>query len=84
MKETLQNYTEQEFLELLIESESIDFYDDLLEELIDFFNGKISHPRGSALLTQPSIVGIDDTSEAIIAEIKRCYAEQGLKCFKDC
>lgn len=83
MKSSLQDYTELDFLNLLIDSEKDDFDDELLDELVDFFNSVIRHPKGSALLTHPSMVGIDDTPEAIIVELKRWYSEQGLPCFKE-
>lgn len=83
MKNKLQDYTESEFLQLLLASEELDFRDDDLDYLVIFFNEKINHPKGSALLTHPTMLGIEDSSEAIIEELKRWYKEQGKLCFKD-
>lgn len=83
MKNKLQDYTESEFLQLLLASEELDFSDDDLDELVNFFNEKINHPKGSALLTHPTMLGIEDSSDAIIGELKRWYKEQGRPCFKD-
>lgn len=83
MKNKLQDYTESEFLQLLLASEELDFSDDDLDYLVIFFNEKINHPNGSALLTHPTMLGIEDSSEAIIEELKRWYKEQGKLCFKD-
>ncbi|MBD1574811.1 hypothetical protein HC725_16305 [Vibrio sp. S17_S38] len=49
MKNKLQDYTESEFLQLLLASEELDFSDDDLDDLVNFFNEKINHPKGSAL-----------------------------------
>lgn len=83
MKNKLQDYTESEFLQLLLASEELDFSDDDLDELVNFFNEKINHPKGSALLTHPTMLGIEDSSEAIIEELKSWYTENGQPCFKD-
>ncbi|MDD1793922.1 bacteriocin immunity protein [Enterovibrio sp. ZSDZ42] len=83
MKNSLLDYTEQEFLDLLVNSYDDDFPDDDLDRLVYFFNQSIAHPRGSSLLTHPTIVGIEDSPEAIIAELKRWYTEQGKPCFKE-
>ncbi|MGC9462369.1 bacteriocin immunity protein [Vibrio genomosp. F10] len=83
MRNSLQEYTESEFLELLVRSEEIDFGDKELEALVVFFNEKIEHPNGSTLITHPTMLGIEDSSEAIIAELKRWYDEKGKACFKD-
>ena len=83
MKNKLQDYTESEFLQLLLASGELDFSDDDLEDLVIFFNEKINHPKGSSLLTHPSMVGIEDSPEAIIEELKRWYTENGQDCFKD-
>ncbi len=85
MKNSLQDYTEQEFLDELTKIlDDDDKYDpSLIDDLVEYFNTKIAHPSGSALITHPSHVGIDDTTDAIISEIKRWYAEQGLECFKN-
>ncbi|TOH16460.1 bacteriocin immunity protein [Vibrio parahaemolyticus] len=81
MKNNLQEYTELEFLDLL--ARSMDFDEKESDEVVCFFNEKIKHPKGSALLTHPSMLGLEDTPESIINEIKRWYASQGLPCFKE-
>ncbi|GAB7229897.1 bacteriocin immunity protein [Vibrio rotiferianus] len=83
MKNRLQDYTESEFLQLLLASEELDFSDEGLDDLVNFFNEKVDHPKGSALLTHPTMLGIEDSSEAIIEELKRWYTEKGQPCFKD-
>lgn len=83
MKSGLLDYTEKEFLALLLSAEDDDFPDDELDKLVYFFNKSTAHPRGSALLTHPTMVGIEDSPEAIIAELKRWYSEQGMPCFKE-
>lgn len=83
LKAKLKDYTESEFLQLLLASEELDFSDDDLDESVNFFNEKINHPKGNALLTHPTMLGIEDSSEAIIEELKRWYHEKGQSCFKD-
>lgn len=80
LKAKLKDYTEPEFLQLLLASEELDFSDD---DLVNFFKEKINHPKGNALLTHPAMLGIEDSSEAIIEELKRWYHEKGQSCFKD-
>ncbi len=83
MKNSIQEYTEKEFLELLFESESDNYSAEDLDDLVVFFNEKIGHPSGSDLIMYPTSIEIEDTPESIVREIKRWYAEQGIKCFKD-
>ncbi|MCG9749552.1 bacteriocin immunity protein [Vibrio brasiliensis] len=82
MKNSLQEYTESELLGLLVKSEGIDFGEKELDELVDFFNEKIEHPSGSDLITPPTMLGIEDSSEAVIQELKRWYENKGIQCFK--
>ncbi|KDM90417.1 bacteriocin immunity protein [Photobacterium galatheae] len=82
MKNELIQYTEQDFLGLVKEPYDENCDDQLVEELLVFFNEMIRHPKGSVLITHPMMCGIEDSPEAVIAELKRWYAEQGLPCFK--
>ncbi|QUJ69550.1 bacteriocin immunity protein (plasmid) [Photobacterium sp. GJ3] len=82
MMRKLNDYKELEFLTVLKTVYSDDRDDALLEDVVYYFNSEITHPEGSALLTHPSLVGIEESPEAVIAELKRWYAEQGLPCFK--
>lgn len=77
----LSEYTESEFLELLKETMTANEKDAIT--LVVWFGENISHPNGSGLITHPSMCGIEDTPEAMVAEIKRYYVEQGLPCFKE-
>ncbi len=83
MKNSLQEYTEKEFLQLLFESEYDNYPTEDLDNLVIFFNEKIAHPSGSDLIMYPTSIEIEDTPKSIVREIKRWYDEQGLKCFKD-
>ena len=81
IKNSLDEYTETEFLNLLIETES-GCPPEVIDKLVYFFKYNIKHPDGSDLLMYPTRCGIEDSSEAVISELKRWYAEQGLPCFK--
>ncbi|HBC3835328.1 bacteriocin immunity protein [Vibrio parahaemolyticus] len=83
MLNNLYDYTESEFLKLLVESETDDYDPSKLDELVLFFNETVKHPDGSDLLMYPSSCGIEDNPNAVIAELKRWYASQGLPCFKE-
>ncbi|MBD8514573.1 bacteriocin immunity protein [Photobacterium sp. CAU 1568] len=76
------DYTEAEFQILLDKIYAENRDDNLLDEVVYYFNSEIIHPEGSALLTHPTMIGIEDSPEAVISELKRWYAEQGLPCFK--
>ncbi len=82
MKNNLLNHTENEFLKLIQNVHNGTATNQEVEALVSFFY-TTGHPEGSALLTHPKMVGIDDTPEAMVAELKRWYAEQGLTCFND-
>ncbi|WP_036759461.1 bacteriocin immunity protein [Photobacterium halotolerans] len=80
MKNSLQEYTESEFFEIL--EQTIDADEEDVDVLLDFFDEKVQHPKGYGLLTHPTMCGIEDSPQAVINELKRWYAEQGLPCFK--
>ncbi|MDO6708619.1 bacteriocin immunity protein [Photobacterium sp. 1_MG-2023] len=82
MLKKLNDYNELEFILVLKKIYSDDRDDAFLEDVVYYFNSEITHPEGSALLTHPTMVGIEDSPEAVVAELKRWYAEQGLPCFK--
>ncbi|MDO6709068.1 bacteriocin immunity protein [Photobacterium sp. 1_MG-2023] len=82
MKNDISEYSEQEFFELVKKPFARGCDPDFLDELLYFFNSKLQHPKGSSLVTHPTMVGIEDSPEAVVAELKRWYAEQGLPCFK--
>ncbi|WP_425608797.1 bacteriocin immunity protein [Vibrio brasiliensis] len=42
----------------------------------------MEHPSGSDLITPPTMLGIEDSSEAVIQELKRWYENKGIQCFK--
>ncbi|SIO95218.1 bacteriocin immunity protein [Vibrio spartinae] len=80
LKDSLQDYTENEFL-ITLEW----FWDGEGSEEDEFvyqFNQIVRHPEKSALLTHPKSHQ-EDSPEGVIQELKRWYAEQGLPCFKD-
>ncbi len=83
IKENLQNYNENEFYHLLESAFSGNISDEQLGSLVYFFSTSIEHPGKRNLIVDPELCGIEDSPEAVITEIKRWYAEQGLKCFKD-
>ncbi|MGF1727948.1 bacteriocin immunity protein [Photobacterium nomapromontoriensis] len=86
-KNKLSDYTEQEFLDLLEKgfdgSFTPDELDKYTDELVLFMKFNTEYPQGSDLLFCPRKLGIEDSSEAVIEELKRWYTEQGLPCFKD-
>ncbi|MGD8119102.1 bacteriocin immunity protein [Vibrio sp. TRT 29B02] len=82
MKSSLINYTESEFLQLIQNTHNGVATDQEVEELVSFLD-TTEYPEGSALLTHPKMVGIEDTPEAMIAELKRWYTQKGQQCFKD-
>ncbi|HFD0647971.1 bacteriocin immunity protein [Vibrio parahaemolyticus] len=82
MKNCLLNYTESEFLKLILDIHTGTASDQDVERLVSFLD-TTDHPEGSALLTHPKMIGIEDTPEAMVAELKRWYTEKGQPCFKD-
>ncbi|SHG17562.1 bacteriocin immunity protein [Vibrio gazogenes] len=91
LKSKLTDYTESEFFRFLQEfyedtdtnALPDDEFDDYISTLAKHFTEVVNHPKGNALIFHPSTCGINDSSEAVIQELKRWYTEQGLPCFKD-
>ncbi|NAX45441.1 bacteriocin immunity protein [Photobacterium halotolerans] len=79
-KESLQDYTESEFVHLL--QNFIGAEENDADAIVDWLDENIQHPEDYGLVTHPTECGIDDSPEAMVAELKRWYAEQGLPCFK--
>ncbi len=81
LKKSIEEYSESEFLTLLAflngatEKEA--------DEIVDWLDDNIKHPDGYALVTNSIECGIDDSPQAVVAELKRWYASQGLPCFKE-
>lgn len=82
MKSSLSEYCEEDFLKIIKQAFSPDKDEHFLEEIVIFLNENTVHPDGSDLIIYPFECGIQDSPEAVVEEIKRYYAEQGVPCFK--
>lgn len=82
MKDALNEYTEAEFLDVVKKAYTAELPDDEMDNLVAFFDST-GHPKGAAILTHPSTLGLDDTPEAVVQELKRWSLENGENCFKD-
>jgi hypothetical protein len=83
MRNSLQEYTKNEFLELLTRSFTpggMDLKES--DDLIDFLDNT-QYPRGHMILINPSSFGIEDSPSAIVDEICRWYSKNSLPCFKE-
>lgn len=81
-KNTLNAYTEADFINLLdeiIESKGSDDYQD---KLLEHFISITEHPAGSDLIYYPENPG-EETPEGIVKIVKDWRASQGLPCFKE-
>ncbi|UTZ25245.1 bacteriocin immunity protein [Vibrio campbellii] len=81
-KNTLNAYTEADFINLLneiIESKGSDDYQD---KLLEHFILITEHPAGSDLIYYPENPG-EDTPEGIVKIVKDWRVSQGLPCFKE-
>ncbi len=83
MKSSLRDYSEEEFKKIIDSVYNSKLSDQEVEGLVDFFSDVILHPDHEDLLNYPVRCSIDDSPSAIIQELKRWYAEQGLACFRD-
>lgn len=83
MKNRLIDYKEEEFTHLIEEAFSGKLSEERLGEISDFFDNEIAHPDGCDLVFYTKECGIEESPIAIVAEIKRYYAEHDLPCFKE-
>ncbi|MFP1741132.1 bacteriocin immunity protein [Lonsdalea quercina] len=88
LKENLNDYTENEFIDFLKE-----FFENPknlkgkelknhIEKLVSHFDKIVEHPEGNGLIFNPPD-DRDDSPEGVINEIKRWRKSQGLPLFKD-
>ncbi|MFI8383264.1 bacteriocin immunity protein [Pseudomonas sp. NPDC079086] len=86
-KRSIEDYTEAEFMLLLRE-----FFEDTnglkgaaleshLSQLTDHFVGIVGHPQGSDLIFYPGL-GVDDSPEGVLSEVKKWRHANGLPSFK--
>ncbi len=81
-KNTIADYTEVEFLELLKRITKADAQSEkALDELVDHFEMITQHPDGSDLIYYPDNPE-DGTPENIVRIVKEWRLSKGLPCFK--
>ncbi|KUI99226.1 hypothetical protein VRK_17050 [Vibrio sp. MEBiC08052] len=80
-KKLLEDYTESEFLELVTNISDANGSEQELDEMVEHFTQIVKHPESNGLIFYPP-ENREDSPEAVVAEIKRWYMEQGLPCFK--
>ena len=87
MEDSISNYTEREFFKLvygIYHADPVLYPSDRAHTLGAIkFEQLSQHPRRSDLIFKPSKVGIKDSPQAIVDEVKRWRQEQGLPGFKD-
>ncbi|NIE74553.1 bacteriocin immunity protein [Pantoea sp. Ap-967] len=81
------DYTEKEFYDFLNGIYRVDVYlypteRSHIDAVIDF-ERLTGHPVGSDLISKPKKFGIEDAPRAMLNEVMRWRAEQGLPGFKD-
>lgn len=82
-KNTITDYTRNEFLDLLKKITKADTSTEKeLDDLVDYFERITEHPDGSDLIYYPEKSG-DDTPERITEIVKEWRESQGLPCFKE-
>ncbi|GEK12474.1 bacteriocin immunity protein [Aliivibrio fischeri] len=88
IKKSLNDYTEDEFKELMQEffdnkhNLSGDGFAIHIQELSDYFIRLTEHPYGNGVIFNPKEEQ-DDSPEGIVLEVKKWRESQGLPCFKD-
>lgn len=87
MKEKISDYTEQEFFKFvygIYHGDPVLYPTDRKHtDGIIKFELLSEHPLGSDLIFYPSKVGITDSPQSVVDEVKKWRAEQGLPGFKD-
>ncbi|MDR9864595.1 bacteriocin immunity protein [Pseudomonas baetica] len=79
--QSLSDYTEQEFIELLERIMGNDETEEEESRLVFHFNSICGHPEGSDLIFYPP-VDTDDSAEGINETLKKWRAANGLPGFK--
>ncbi len=82
MKNTISDYTENEFVDLLQRIISHDNTQPEVDKLVFHFEEVSEHPAGSDLIFYPED-GADDSAAGITQTVKEWRAAQGLPGFKD-
>ncbi|MEF9899098.1 MAG: bacteriocin immunity protein [Pseudomonas sp.] len=82
MKNTISDYTENEFVDLLQRIISHDDTQPEVDKLVFHFEEVSEHPAGSDLIFYPED-GADDSAAGITQTVKEWRAAQGLPGFKD-
>ncbi|SDZ66602.1 bacteriocin immunity protein [Pseudomonas sp. NFIX28] len=82
LKNSLSDYSEQEFIELLQRIIGNDESEDVENKLVYHFNMICGHPAGSDLIFYPE-EGADDSAEGITKTLKEWRAANGLSGFKN-
>lgn len=80
-KNRLDEYSEQEFLEILNEFWDGDITEAEEDEFVQRFNEIVEHPEKSDLIFYPS-GNRDDSPEGVVDELKRWCREKGKACFR--
>ncbi|MGE4801079.1 bacteriocin immunity protein [Yersinia hibernica] len=82
LKNSITEYTESEFLELLNKIWAVDVSENEHDALIHHFVMLTEHPQGNGVLFYPES-GVDNSPEGILDFIKKWRAENGKPGFKE-
>lgn len=82
LRDSLEDYTEVEFLELINIIVSAEGTDEYQDELLENFIATTGHPDGSDLIYYPENPE-DGTPESIVRIVKEWRLSEGLPCFKN-
>ncbi|MEG0558098.1 MAG: bacteriocin immunity protein [Comamonas sp.] len=82
LKNSVSDYTEQEFVELLQRIIGNDASEEEENKLVNHFNAICDHPAGSDLIFYPED-GANDSAEGIARTLKEWRAANGLPGFKE-
>ena len=82
LRDSLEDYTELEFVELINIIVSAEGTDEYQDELLENFIATTGHPNGSDLIYYPES-SEDGTPESIVRIVKEWRFSEGLPCFKN-
>ncbi len=82
-KNSLEEYTEAEFLQLIVDIFEANGTEDETDQLLMHFHEIVRHPQGAGLIVDPTIELEDDSPNGVLNEVKKWHLSQGLSCFKE-
>ncbi|WP_318419469.1 bacteriocin immunity protein [Photobacterium leiognathi] len=82
-KNKLEEYTEAEFLQLIVDIFEANGTEDETDHFLMCFHEIVGHPLGASLIVDPTVKLDDDSPKGVLKEVKEWRQLHGLPLFKE-